>query len=160
MGYTGTIEAGGFTTTGLVTAYGVRATAIVATGEFASMTTTLVNAAYVSTTGANVAQTLQAGRVMTPYLTVPGCADISATGIYFTGSLGIAAVNVTANGPFGYVDTRTLNAQYVQASTAVETPYFRVPGYVDIGNTGIWFTGGSGLPNAGVLNCTTAECNL
>ena len=126
--------AGGFTTLtgGLVNAYGVVATAILATGSLGSVTTTNVFAGYVATTGANVDQTLQAGRVLTPYLTVPGYADISGTGIYFTGS---SAPN-----------SGTLYCTRGVANDLV------VPGVAELSSAGIMLTGG---PTAYAKNINT-----
>ena len=122
--YTGTIQAGNFVTTtgGLVTSYGVVTTAIQASGPLGSVIAKRVDAAYISTTGANVRNTLQAGEVTTPYLTVPAYADISATGIYFTAS--------------GAPGSGTLNCtKGVMSDLAV-------PGVAELSSTGIMLTGG------------------
>jgi hypothetical protein len=110
------------TTGGLVTCYGVNTTAVLATGPLGSVTTTNVFASYVSTTGANVQQTVQAGRVFTPYLTVQAYADISATGIYFTAS--------------GAPNSGTLHC------TKALTTDLSVPGVAELSSTGIMLTGG------------------
>ena len=157
-GYTGTIQAGEFVTTtgGLLKSYGVVTTAVLATGPLGSVTTSNVFAGYVSTTGANVQDTLQAGRVFTPYLTVPGYADISASGIFFTASGApnsgtiyadtVYASSFHATGGGAQIVGRSVNVSDVstyslEAVTATVNGPVSVAGAAAISSTGVFFTG-------------------